>query len=290
SCAEALRRCPNAVFVPPDHRTYREWSRRVWGVVGELAQVVEQIGIDEGYLELAPGDPGLRAGEIQAAIRSRVRLSCSLGVASCKVVAKIASDMKKPGGITVVPPAGEAEFLAPLAVRRLPGVGPKAELRLADAGVATIGELAALDDDALGRVLGGRVGEELRRRAQGIDPRPVLAEPAEAVSISSEETFDVDLTDREALHDRLRKMAGGLAEALVRREATARTVTAKLRYPDFSIVTRSHSLTAGTADPDLIGELACRLLDRALEQRPGALRLVGVGVSGFERHEQLTLL
>ncbi|MGN6378579.1 MAG: DNA polymerase IV [Gaiellales bacterium] len=289
SSAEALRRCPHAVFVTPDHRTYREWSQRTWEIVRSMAPVVEQVGIDEGYLELPVGDPREQAAMIQLAVRRRVRLSCSLGVAGCKVVAKVASDMRKPGGITVVPAGGEAAFLAPLEVRRLPGVGPKAERRLAQAGVSTIGELAGLSDDRLAGLLPGRVGQELRDRARGIDPRPVSGEPGEAVSISSEETFARDVTDRAELHAELRRMAEGLAATLVRRGLAARTVTAKLRYPDFSIATRSHSLAVGTDDAGTIGDLACRLLDRALTARPDALRLAGVGVSGLERHKQLEL-
>jgi DNA polymerase IV len=289
SCSEALRRCPDAVFVRPDHRTYREWSRRVWEVVRQEAPVVEQIGIDEGYLVLADGDPEQRAAIVQQAIRAQVRLSASLGVATCKVVCKIASDMRKPGGITFVPEGGEAAFLAPLEVRRLPGVGPKGEQRLAGLAITTIGGLAALDDDDLVRVLPGKGWLELRDRARGIDPRPVSSEPGEAVSISSEETFDVDITDRAELHARLCSMAEPLAESLRSSGRTARTVTTKLRYPDFSIVTRSHSLAVGTDDGTQIGELACMLLDRALDQRPSALRLVGVGVSGFANHQQLTL-
>ena len=134
------------------------------------------------------------------------------------------------------------------------------------------------------------MGDELRDRARGIDPRAVSAEPGEAVSISSEETFEHDVHDRRELHRRLRTMAAELAENLRGRDLTARTVTTKLRYPDFSIITRSHSTTVGTDDPAQIGELACALLDRALEARPDALRLVGVGVSGLERHRQLSLL
>ena len=136
SCAEALRRCPQAVFVRPDHPTYREWSRRVWDVVRANAPVVERIGIDEGYLVLAAGDPPEQAALVQQAIRREVRLSASLGVGACKVVCKIASDMRKPGGITYVPAGEEAAFLAPLDVRRLPGVGPKARQRLAAPGVS----------------------------------------------------------------------------------------------------------------------------------------------------------
>jgi DNA polymerase-4 len=289
SCSEALRRCPAAVFVRPDHRTYREWSRRVWEVVRENAPVVEQIGIDEGYLVLADGDPEQQAALVRQAIRDRVRLSASMGVAACKVVCKIASDMRKPGGITYVPLGQEAAFLAPLEVRRLPGVGPKGEQRLATLGITTIGGLAELDDDRLGQVLGGRGWVELRDRARGIDPRPVSAEPGEAISISSEETFETDIADRAELHARLHEMAGPLAGSLRSSGRTARTVTTKLRYPDFSIVTRSHSLAVGTDDEMQIGELACMLLDRALDQRPSALRLVGLGVSGFQYHQQLTL-
>jgi DNA polymerase-4 len=289
SCAEALRRCPHAVFVRPDQTAYREWSRRVWGVVREHAPVVEQIGIDEGYLVLPEGDPPEQAARVQQAIREQVRLSASLGVATCKVVCKIASDMRKPGGITYVPAGEEAAFLAPLEVRRLPGVGPKSEQRLAQLGVTLIGQLAAIDDGRMAAALPGKGWLELRDRARGIDPREVSPEPGEAISISSEETFDVDIADREQLHVRMRAMAAPLAESLQRSGRSARTITAKLRYPDFSIVTRSHSLPVGTDDPDQIGELACMLLDRALSLRPGALRLVGVGVSGFEQHQQLSL-
>src|SRR6476469_5042259 len=160
SSAEARRRCPDVVFIRPDHRTYRDWSRQVWSLVASLAPVVEQVGIDEGYLVLPEGDPGEQAALIQLAVRERMRLSCSLGVATCKVVAKIGSDARKPGGITVVPPGGEAAFLAPLPVRALPGVGPKAQERLAEAGVATIGRLAELSDARLGSLLPGRVGLE----------------------------------------------------------------------------------------------------------------------------------
>jgi DNA polymerase-4 len=290
SSAEALRRCPQAVFVRPDHTAYREWSRRVWSLVREVAPVVEQIGIDEGYLVLADGDPPEQAAAVQVAIRERVRLSASLGVGTCKVVCKIASDMDKPGGITYVPAGEEARFLAPLEARKLPGVGPKADERLETLGIRTIGELAAVDDERLRSALPGRGWSELRDRARGIDPRPVSAEPGEAISISSEETFDVDIAEREELHQRLRAMAGQLADSLTKSGRTARTVTTKLRYPDFSIVTRSQSMPVGTDDPRVIADLACMLLDRALQKRPGALRLVGVGVSGFDRHQQLTLL
>ncbi len=293
SCAEALRRCPHATFVRPRHSVYRDYSRDVWSVVREIVPTVEQTGIDEGYLDLGGVAPRFEdaravAGAVQGVVRTRTGLSCSLGVASSKVVAKIASDRRKPGGLTAVRPGREAAFLAPFPIRLLPGVGPRAEERLVAAGVSTIGELAALEDDALRPVLRGKVGKELRDRARGIDPRP-LEVSVERISISNEETFPQDVGDPERLHDELQRMAVRLAEHLERRGQVARTITTKLRYPDFSIRTRSTSLPVGTDDAGRIGELACGLLDRALRDRPGPLRLVGVGVSGLVDHVQLSL-
>ena len=216
-------------------------------------------------------------------------LSCSLGVAPTKVVAKVASDRRKPGGITVVPAGTEAAFLAPFAVRALPGVGPRAEERLAAAGVTTVGALAALSDLDLRALLPGQVGQMLRDRAQGVDPRR-LETTSERISISVEETFERDLHDRglparRAAPDGRRS---GQAPA-AQRPVCARTVTAKLRYTDFSIRSRSTSLDVGIDDPERIGELACALLDRGLRDRPGALRLVGVGLSGLSDFRQLSL-
>jgi len=293
SCAEALRRCPSATFVRPRMSLYRDYSREVWATIGEIVPTVEQAGIDEGYLdlgEIAPGFDDARglAEAVQAVVRARTHLSCSLGVATSKVVAKVASDRRKPGGLTVVRPGREAAFLAPFPIRILPGVGPRAEERLAAAGVKTIGALAALDDEALRTVVRGKVGRELRDRARGVDPRP-LEVSSVRISISHEETFARDIDDRERLHDEIRGMAESVAEHLRNRGQVARTVTTKLRYPDFSIRTRSTSLPMGTAEAARIGELACALLDRALRDRPGPLRLVGVGVSGLTEDVQLSL-
>jgi DNA polymerase-4 len=289
SAAEALRRCPDAVFLRPDIAHYREWSGRVWEVVRGMVPAVEVVGLDEGYLELPGGDPLAEARRVQAAVAAEVRLSVSLGVASCKVAAKIASDRDKPGGVTVVPEGGEAAFLAPLPLRALPGVGPRTAERLAGAGLATVGELAALDDAALGAALPGRWGEDLRRRARGVDPRPVASEPAERISISTEHTFPRDLSDRRELEERGRAMAAQIAETLRRRGRSARTVNVKLRYGDFSTVTRGLTAAGATDDAAEIWGTARALLARALEERPGALRLLGVGVSGLGGERQLTL-
>ena len=293
SCAEALRRCPQAVFVRPRHTLYREYSRSVWETVRGVVPTVEQTGMDEGYLDVGEVATDFLAARVVAeAVRTAVRagtsLTCSLGVAPCKVVAKVASDARKPGGLVVVPSGREAEFLAPLAVRRLPGVGPKAEERLGSAGIETIGDLAVLTEDDLRRLLPGSVGTMLRDRARGIDPRELELD-TERISISVENTFARDIADRERLHDELRGMAAEVAGALQRSGQVARTVTTKLRYADFSIRSRSTSLATGIDEPDAIADLACRLLDRGLRDRPGALRLVGVGVSGLVDFRQLSL-
>jgi DNA polymerase-4 len=294
SCAEALRRCPHAVFVRPRHRTYSDYSKEVWSTVRQVVPTVERTGLDEGYLDVGEVAGGFNearavAEAVQTAVRGATSLTCSLGVATTKVVAKVASDRRKPGGLVVVLPGREAAFLAPFEIRLLPGVGPRSEARLRAVGIETIGGLAALSDERLRQLLPGKVGTFLRDRARGIDPRGLELQ-TQRVSISHEETFERDIADVEQLRGELRRMSGSLAEYLRRKGETARTVTTKVRYPDFAIRSRSTSLAVGTDDADRIAELACALLDRALADRPGALRLVGVGLSGLEAHRQLTIV
>ena len=277
----------------PRHAVYREYSQHVWSTVRGVVPTLEQTGIDEGYLDVGEVardflEARVVAEAVQTAVRAATRLTCSLGVAPCKVVAKVGSDARKPGGLVVVVPGQEAGFLAPLDVRKLPGVGPKAEERLRAAGVDTVGAFAALADDELRRLLPGSVGKVLRDRARGIDPRG-LEFDVQRISISVENTFERDLVERERLHEELHGMAREVAEQLQKTGRTARTVTTKLRYADFSIRSRSTSLDVGIDDAQQIADLACRLLDRGLRDRPGALRLVGVGVSGLAAYRQLAL-
>ena len=293
SSAEALRRCPTVVFLRPRHALYRQYSRVVWDTVAEIVPRIERTGIDEGYLDLGTVAADFTraravASAVQTAVRARTSLTCSLGVGTSKVVCKIASDRRKPGGVTVVPPGSERRFLAPLAVRLLPGVGPRAEERLRTAGVGTIGALADLSDADVEALLPGSVGRMLRNRAQGIDPRDLELE-LEPVSVSAEDTFAHDLVDRERLHDEVRRLSELVSERLRNSDLSGRTVTAKLRYADFSIRTRSTTLPAAVDDAGVIGDVACGLLDRGLRDRPGALRLVGVGVSSLSPYRQLTL-
>jgi DNA polymerase IV len=254
---------------------------------------LERTGIDEGYLDLATVARDFSraravASAIQTSVRATTSLTCSLGVSTSKVVCKIASDRRKPGGVTVVPPGSEARFLAPLAVRGLPGVGPRAEGRLRNAGIETIGGLADLADAELKVVLPGSLGPLLRDRARGIDPRD-LELSGEQVSVSAEDTFARDISEREVLHSEVRRLAELVAQRLRDSDLSGRTVTAKLRYADFSIRTRSTTLPAGVDEAEIIADVACGLLDRGLRDRPGALRLVGVGVSALSPYRQLTL-
>ena len=293
SCAEALRRCPHAVFVRPRHGLYSQYSDVVWETVAGVVPAIERTGLDEGYLDLGSvADDFARARvvaeAVQTAVRGATSLSCSLGVGTSKVVAKVASDRRKPGGITVVRPGTERAFLAPFDLRLLPGIGPRTEERLRGLGLDTLGALAGLADADLDAHLPGKVGRMLRDRAQGVDHRP-FEPPTRSISISAEETFERDLTDPTALHAEVRRLSEHVAERLTGGGRAARTVTTKVRYADFSIRTRSASLPVGTDDAIRIADLACAQLDRALVDRPGALRLVGVGVSSLEGYRQLTL-
>ena len=291
SSAEARRRCPAAVFVPPDHARYRERSREVWHEVSRLCARVEQVGIDEGYLDLAavvgPGSVRAYLGVLQTAVREATGLGCSLGAAGSKTVAKIASDRRKPGGIVVVPPGQDRAFLAPLALRLLPGVGPRAEERLRAVGCALIGDLAALPAAELAAVLPGKVGEELQRRARGIDERVVDVEPGEPITISCEETFARDLVDPDRMRAELELLADRVWARLEHYDYRARTVTVKLRYPDFAIATRARTIDVPLASGRELTHIAFELLDKALADRPAPVRLLGVGTGKLSRELDL---
>ncbi len=294
SAAEAYRRCPQAIFVKPDMARYRERSRTVWSVVGSLVERFEQVGIDEGYLDLhglvrSSSDARALLGALQAGMRDATGLSCSLGCGTGKTVAKIASDHRKPGGIVVVPPGREAAFLAPLPLRALPGVGPRGEQRLLAAGIASIGDLARQDDAALAELGMGKVGRDLRERARGVDPRPVVVEASDPVTIGEETTFEHDLLDALAMAAELVPIAENVFARVERHGFAARTVTTKLRYDDFAIVTRSRTLAAPVGTAEALSGLAVELLEKALKDRHAPVRLLGVYVGKLAREAQLEL-
>ena len=260
----------------------------------EIVPTVEQAGIDEGYLDLgevAPAfdDARALAEAVRAVVRARTRLSCSLGVATSKVVAKVASDRRKPGGLTVVRPGREAAFLAPFPIRVLPGIGPRAEARLAAAGIETIGALAALGDAELARAPArqGRPRSSASGRAGSTRGRS-RSRPSGSRSRARRRSSGTSATSSGCTTSCGGWPRGSRATCASgsRRRGPS---TTKLRYPDFAIRTRSTSLGVGTDDAERIGELACSLLDRALRDRPGPLRLVGVGLSGLADHAQLEL-
>jgi DNA polymerase-4 len=281
--AQALRLCPDAVVLPGHRERYVEMSRRVMALLREYTPILEQISIDEAFLDVTGteaqyGPPARLAETIQARIQSELGLSASLGVASNKLVAKIASDFRKPHGITVAPPGQEASFLAPLPVRKLWGVGEVTSRELARIGVETIGDLARLAPEALREAFGSH-GERLAESARGRDDSPVVTEH-EIKSLSREETFARDTRDATLLQRELLRLSEEVASRLRRRHLLARTVTLKLRYADFKTLTRQETLTAPTDSGPEICAQAQALLDAAWDRRQ-AVRLVGVGASGL---------
>ncbi len=280
--ATAARLCPDAIWVRPRGTRYRELSLQVRECLWAETPLVEPVSIDEAYLDVTPGryepeHPAEAARRIQERVEE-LGLSCSVGVATSKVVAKIASDADKPGGLTVVSPGEEAAFLAPLPVSSLPGAGAVTCERLAGFGVHTLGRLASLDEDSALEILGSH-GMSFVRRARGIDERPVVASP-ERKSVSHERTFSEDLTAREEVHHELASLAERVGRRLRAKGMRGRTVTVKLRYADFTTRTVQRTLPSVTDSERVFGPVAAELLDSVW--RPGTgLRLLGVGLSGF---------
>jgi DNA polymerase-4 len=276
--ARALALCPDAVVLPPHHGVYRDYSRQVMAILREASPTVEQMSIDEAYLDVTTQVSAWVhaldiARSVQSRVRAEVRLSASLGIATNKLVAKVASDRDKPGGLTAVPPGEEAAFLAPLPVRVLWGVGPVTEQKLAQMGITTIGELARFSEQDLQNRFGSQ-GLALSQYARGIDDRPVVTEH-ERKSVSQERTFSRDIADVDALKRSLWQMSQGVAGHLQRTQMAASTVAIKLRYSDFTTLTRQMALAVPTADEQEIYRAALSLLQRAW-QRGRPVRLLGV--------------
>jgi DNA polymerase-4 len=274
----ALQLCLQAIVVPSRHSLYHEYSRRVMAILHQAAPLVEQISVDEAYLDLtdqviAWEEAVEIARVLQQRVGDEVGLSASLGVATNKLVAKVASDHDKPGGLTVVRPGDEAAFLSPLPVRMIWGVGPVTAQKLAEMGVTTVGELARVPEVEL-RERFGQHGVEMARLARGIDTHPVVAE-YERKSVSQERTFARDLRDPSALRRQIWRLSQGVAEHLQRADLAAGTVAIKLRYGDFETLTRQTSLDVPTDDARVIYRTAMALLRRTWKRgRP--VRLLGV--------------
>ena len=286
----ARRLCPSCVFVPVRGAAYQAASREVMAILRRFTPLVEPISIDEAFLDVTGsrrlfGDGEAIAQLIKQAIHDELQLTASVGVASTKLVAKIASDLRKPDGLVVVEPGTEAGFLAPLAISRLWGVGPSTAIALRDFNVTTIGDLQALDRSALVRRF-GRHGASLVDRAHGVDPDPV-DNPDAAKSVSHETTFDEDTSDPEILERTLLAMSEGVSGRLRHAGLKAWTITVKVRDSGFNTVTRQRGLPEPTDMTEPIWQLAVDLARP--ETRGKRIRLLGVAASGFGTREQLGL-
>ncbi len=280
---QAKRRCPQATYLPVDFAHYAPASKRFHAILRDFTPVCEAAGTDEAYLDVAGsgrlfGDGATIAGLIRERVRAEIGITASVGVATNKLVAKVASDAAKPDGICVVATGEEAAFLAPRPVRELPMVGAKLEERLAALGLRTIGEVAAWPVEAL-RARLGRMGEELHARAQGRFEAPVLESRGTAKSVSRETTFGRDVGDRGRLRAILRTQAERVARDLATSGLAARTVVLKLRFPPFETLTRSWTGPGQVALADEIFEAGAELFERAWrEEGERPVRLIGVGV------------
>lgn len=292
SSARAAALCPDAIWAPSRFGRYKELSDAVFAIFRDESPFVAPVSVDEAYLDITPGE---HSAEHPIAIAERIRariaelgITGSGGLATSRTVAKIASDHEKPDALTVVWPGFEAEFLAPLPVRALPGIGPKSAERLIAFGVRTLGELAALDDATASQLLGSH-GRSTVLRAAGIDERPVTGrDPAK--SVSAERTFSTDIRERTEVEQAIMSLATRVARRLRRKELAGRTVTVKLRYSDFTTKTVRQTMSHGVDDEAELARVATELVRGAWSPGVG-VRLLGVGVSGFhEGAEQLDLL
>lgn len=280
----AQRLCPQAVIVPARHPIYAEHSQRVMNLLHEMSPRVEQVSIDEAYIEIPPERDGVAAArEIQRRIHDELQLSCTIAVASNKLVSKIACNTVKPRGFIVVPPGTEELFLAPLPVGKVPGAGQVTREKLkAKWGVETIGDLAKAPLEEL-RAVFGKHGVYLSQGAHGWDASPLVTDRA-TKSISQENTFERDIRTPDTIYKYLDEMSAGVGRELEREKYLARTIVLKLRYADFTTLTRQTTLRAPTADENVIRKCARGLLDKHWE-RARAIRLVGVGVHNLVEND-----
>jgi DNA polymerase-4 len=290
---EALRRCPDVVCVHPRIGHYAEVSKQIFGVFHEFTPLVQGLSLDEAFLDVtasasALGDAERIAIEIKRRIRERTELTASVGVAPNKLVAKIASDLRKPDGLVVVRPQEIRPLLDPLPIRRLFGLGAKTAPKVEALGIHTLGELRLASTARL-RPIFGRYAERVQQRAAGIDDRPVIPDRDEK-QISAEETFDIDIADHARLRTELLRLADKACSRLRARGLAASCVTVKIRRGDFVTYTRQRHFTPPTQETRVVCAIASELLDTWLAGQPrSALRLLGVGVSELAPASQLDL-
>ena len=293
--SRALRLCPGLIIVSSRHSLYSEISRQVMQRLHYLTHLVEQISIDEAFLDISGirEAPEITARGLQSRIRDELQLPCSIGIASNKLVAKIATEVgkslalreikekgeiKPPNAVTVVPPGEESAFLAPLPADMLWGVGPKTSARLTELGIYTIGDIAKWPESELIRMFGEN-GRDLARHSKGIDDRPITTEH-ETKSISQEVTFSVDIRDDKVLEKTVREQAAEVARQLRKNGLAGSTVKLKIRWPDFTTLTRQTTFHHRTDQEDEIARAALELM-KSVRKPNQAVRLIGVGVTGL---------
>jgi DNA polymerase-4 len=286
--AQAVRHCPDLLIITPRHSVYSQMSDKVMERLRILTPLVEQISIDEAFMDVSdlPETGEKIAIRLQSAIWNELKLPCSIGVATNKLVAKMATDAGKsakrgsgpPNAITVVPPGMEAEFIAPLPVQALWGVGPKTAERLRSIGAKTIGDIALLPEEELVAMF-GKTGRELAIRSRGVDDQPVITEH-ELKSISQETTFARDVHDEKMLRSTVTSLAEAVGIRLRASSLMASTVKLKIRWPDFTTLTRQMTLSQPNDQDSEIILVAMQLFEKVW--KPGrAVRLIGIGVSGL---------
>ena len=289
----ALRLCPHAICVRPRMQRYKAVSDLIFGVFHEVTPLVQGLSLDEAFLDVTAsqelfGDPVAIARRIKGRIREITGLTASVGVAANKLVAKIASDLAKPDGLTIVAEGHVHDVLDPLSVRRLPGLGRKTGAKVEAAGIRTLGELRIAPDTVL-RPLFGRYTQRVRERAAGIDDRPVLPDRDEK-SLSAEDTFERDIGDPRVLYAELTRLAGLACERMRHKQLMAGCIGVKIRRGDFVTFTRQRAVSPPTHDGRTITHVARELLTRWLKQAPGAkLRLLGVVLTDLSPASQLGL-
>lgn len=277
---EAMRRCPKGIVVAPRHARYAEVSRGIFAIFRRFTPLVEGLSLDEAFIDVTASQNLFGTGEaiarkIKDAIKAETDLTASAGVATSKFVAKIASDLRKPDGLVVVPD-DVAGFLAPLAIERMWGIGPKTAKLVREAGYNTIGDLARADPAQLERLLGSW-GAYIHELAKGSDTREVIPD-SDAKSVGAEETFEEDVSDIRVMEHHLLSQSARIASRLVRDEISARCVSVKIKYADFTSVTRQKTLNESVCDTDSIYRAACELL-RRIPLAHMRVRLTGVSVS-----------
>ena len=290
---EALRRCPEAVCVRPRMSHYAAVSQQIFAVFHEFTPLVQGLSLDEAFLDVtastgAFGPAEQIAREIKQRIRERTALTASVGVAPNKLVAKIASDLRKPDGLVVVRPEDVRSLLDPLPIRKLFGLGAKTAPRVEALGILTLGELSRANTSRL-RLVFGRYTERVQQRSAGIDDRPVIPDLDEK-QISAEETFDSDIAEPARLRAEITRLADKTCRRLRAKQLAAACVVVKIRRRDFTTYTRQRHIEPPTQETRVVADVATELLDAWLAAQPGtALRLLGVGVSDLAPATQLDL-